>query len=58
MDIQDGADKVGEVLSFQLVDVSKREGENGNREWTGIRKRGREEEIGLDSRLPPPNSRE
>jgi len=28
----DGQDKDGEVLSFQSTDVSKREGEEGNRE--------------------------
>ena len=33
----DGQDKDGEVLSFQLADVSKREGAEGNREWVGMR---------------------
>ena len=40
MDLQDGQDKDGEVLSYQLVDVSKRKDEGGTaneREWVGIR---------------------
>ena len=52
MDIPDGQDKVGEVLSFQLLDVSKREGEEGNHEWMLINSNQNEgKRVGLDSRL-------
>jgi len=52
MDIPDGQDKVGEVLSFQLLDVSNREGEEGNHEWMLINSNQNEgKRVGLDSRL-------